>query len=346
MKAEHLRTYNVKYSVILVIVLLLMLIGCLPGQPTGEEAARLAAGSPESSKVTVTSSLSLETSTPLPATRPTILPSATPLPTQTATLKPTRPTETATSTAFPLPSLTPLPTIQPSQRGERYAELMTTNDNCQLPCWWGLEMGISTLEEVVQIYETFDPVITVQDYPEGYAIVTIQFIDPNIEGGIQTTHMFTILNGILIEAEIQVGKYENFTPSSLMAQFGQPSDVWLWTIPKPYQGLLPASFRFYFAEQGILTAYAESARNVGENVEVCFNETGGSILLLWSPEIWNSDGSKGFIDRANASAELTLGGHRPISEVSNWDAEALYTNLLNPDSTECLETPSNQWSPP
>lgn len=335
-----------KYSVIPIIVLLSMLVSCLPGQPIGEEAARLATGSPESSNATVASNLSLETSIPLPSTTPTVLPSATPLPTQTATLKPTRttmPTETVTS---PSPSLTPLPTIQPSQRGERYTELMTTNDNCQLPCWWGLEMGISTIDEVVQLYEPFDPVITIQDYPEGYAIVTIQFIDPNITGDIQTRHMFTILNGILIEAEIQVGKYENFTPASLMAQFGQPSEVWLWTIPKPYQGLLPASFRFYFAEQGILTAYAESARNVGENVEVCLNGNGGSILLLWRPEIWNPDGSKGFMDRANASAELTLEGHQPISEVSNWDAEALYTNLLNPDSTECLETPSNQWSPP
>ncbi|MCZ7672028.1 MAG: hypothetical protein M5U34_35330 [Chloroflexi bacterium] len=185
-------------------------------------------------------------STPLPSTTPTTLPTATPESTQTATLMPTRttvPTETATSTALPPPSLTPLPTIPPSQRGERCAELMAMNDGCQLPCWWGLEMGSSTIEEVIQLYAQFEPFITVQDYPGGYAIVTIQFNDPDIEEGIQTRHMFTILNGILIEAEIQVRKYENFTPISLMAQLGQPSEVWLWTI----QNLIKAFFQQVFA---------------------------------------------------------------------------------------------------
>lgn len=349
MKIEQLRVYNVKYGIVLIVVLLSMFVGCLPGQSTGEEAEGLAAGHPESNNVTPAFEPSREASAPSPSMTPTRLPSAMPQPTQTATSMPTTttmPTEAATSAGFPLPSLTPLPKLQPSERGGRYAELMTTNANCQLPCWWGLEMGISTIEEVIQLYEQFDPVITIQDFPEDKTRITIQFIDPEIEEGMQTTHTFRGQNGVVLEAEIQVRKYENFTPISLMTQFGQPSEVWLWTIPKPYQGLLPASFRFYFLEQGILTAYAESARNVGENVEVCFNGDGGSILLLWSPTIWNPDGSKDFTERANASAELTLEGHQPISEVSNWDEEALYTNLLNPNSAECLKTPSNQWSPP
>jgi len=349
MTKEQLQACKAKHGIILTIVLLLTLVSCLSTQPTSEETARLVDGSPESGNMPLTSTPSPEMSTPLPSTTPTTLPTATPESTQTATLMPTRttvPTETATSTALPPPSLTPLPTIPPSQRGERYAELMAMNDGCQLPCWWGLEMGSSTIEEVIQLYAQFEPFITVQDYPGGYAIVTIQFNDPDIEEGIQTRHMFTILNGILIEAEIQVRKYENFTPISLMAQLGQPSEVWLWTIPEPYQGILPASFRFYFPEQGVLSAYREPVRNAGENVEVCFNADGGSILLLWNSNIWNPDGSKDFTERANASSELTLEGHQPISEVSNWDEETLYTNLLNPNSTECLETPSNMWSPP
>jgi hypothetical protein len=202
------------------------------------------------------------------------------------------------------------------------------------------------MDELLQIYAQFDPSAIIEEDPTGLTFVTIKFVDTEIEDGLQTRHMFTFLDGILIEAELQVRKYANFTPASLMEQFGQPSEVWLWTIPEPFQGILPASFRFYFPEQGVLSAYREPARNNKENVEVCFDGNGGSILLLWDPNIWNSDGSKGFIERANASSELTLEGHQPISEVSNWDEETLYTNLLNPSSTECLQTPSELWTSP
>lgn len=315
-------------------------------EPTAKAPEGISTVSSESASEAIASSTIQVTSPSLPSATPTIISQ----PTQTATFTPTvtaAPTETSTSTALPLISLTPLPTIPSNQRGQLYAELMTTNNGCQLPCWWGIEMGSSTIEEVVQLYMQFDPVITIQDFPENKTRVTIKFIDPEIEEGMQTTHTFRGQNGIVLEAEIQVHKYENFTPFALMRQFGKPTEVWLWTIPEPYQGLLPASFRFYFPDQGILSAYPEAASNTEDDyVKVCYDGDGGSILLLWNPDIWNPDGSKDFTERANASAELTLEGYQPISEVSNWDEEDLYNNLLNPNSTECLLTPSNLWTSP
>ncbi len=354
MREGLLRVFSIKQGSILTIVLFLALVGCVSAEPTAEstieETKELVTSSSELVNEVIISVTSPAENTPPPSATPTTLPTATLEPTQTATLMPTRttaPTQTSTSTALPPFSLTPLPTIPSNQRGQLYAELMATNNGCQLPCWWGLEMGSSTFEEVVQLYTQFDPVITIQDFPENKTRVTIQFVEHNnIEGSIQTTHTFRGQNGVVLEAEIQVHKYENFTPLSLMEQFGQPSEVWLWTIPEPYQGLLPAYFRFFFPEKGILSAYAESGERVGGNVEICFNGDGGSILLLWNPDIWNPDGSKDFTERANASAELTLWENQPISEVSNWDEEELYTNLLNPGSTECLQTPSDLWTPP
>lgn len=333
------------FWILLTAVLLAALISCARTQQVDEVIATVTVSGSDFDSVAVVPTMVPEMSTPTPSSTLTATLTATPEPTHTATPIPTatvQPTETAT----PLTSLPPLPTIPPNQRGEKYDELMTTNNGCQLPCWWGLEMGSSTFDEVIQLYEQLDPHIAIREYPEDIKIVEFLFIDPEIEEGLQTRHMFNFENGILIEAEIQVRKYENFTPVSLLEQFGKPSEVWLWTIPEPYQGILPASFHFYFPDQGILSAYREWVENAEENVEVCFKGDGGSIIRLWNPGIWNPDGTKDFVERTNRSSELTLEGHQPISQVSNWDEEALYTNLLDPNSTECLLTPSNLWQSP
>ncbi|WP_420643782.1 hypothetical protein [Candidatus Leptofilum sp.] len=335
-----------KLGIGLTAVLLVALISCARTQQVDEVSATATVSSSDLDSVVIVPTMIPETNTPVPSSTPTATLTATPEPTHTATLIPTAtilPTETAT----PLPTLPPLPTIPPNQRGEKYDELMTTNNGCQLPCWWGLEMGISTINEVIQHYSQFDPFITIQEYPEGLTIVTVLFEDAEIEDGVQTRHVFIISNGILIEAEIEARFYTNLNPLALMEKFGQPAEVWLWTFPEPYQSLLPADFRFYFPEQGILSAYREGAGNVEENVEVCIDGDGGKILLLWNPDIWDPDGTKNFAERVNlSSSAIRLYGHQPISQVSNWDEEALYTNLLNPNSTECLLTPSNLWQSP
>ena len=84
-----------------------------------------------------------------------------------------------------------------------------------------------------------------------------------------------------------------------------------------------------------------SISNVGTT-----DDNGSTILRLWEPSIWDPKRDKGFIERANESSELTVEGHRPLAEVSNWDVEQFYTILTDPTPSECLETPSNLWSLP
>jgi len=79
---------------------------------------------------------------------------------------------------------------------------------------------------------------------------------------------------------------------------------------------------------------------------VCFDKSGGATLLLWNPSVWDPDGTKSIVDRANeGGTAFTLEGF-PIEEVSNWDTTQFYTILTDPTRSECLETPSNLWPPP
>ena len=142
--------------------------------------------------------------TPTASTTPTLTATSTPLPTATPTPTATT-TPSPSPTPTPFPTLTPLPTIPPEQRGQTYADLMSNNGGCELPCWWGFEMGVTSLDEVRQFYtafgayisewQEFDPHIPVQDRILG---LTVTFVDPQINEGMQTSHIFFAQDGIVI----------------------------------------------------------------------------------------------------------------------------------------------------
>jgi hypothetical protein len=328
------------------LLLLLNLIGCAVSEPDARNSSDTVTQAALAATTTVSLMTPSATSAIAPSTTPTATVTATPVPSFTPAPTIPSPTVTATSTPTPWPTLPPLPTIPPQQRGQVYRELMNSNGGCELPCWWGFELGKATEEQVKQFYNSLGAYIFEREYPDGYSIVETLFVDPQIEDGIQVRHMFLAQDGIIIEAEVQVRSQPDYQIEPILQRFGQPSEVWMWTIPEPYEGILPTRFRLYFPEQGILVLYGTGGVRIGDEVNVCFDRRGGAILLLWDPEIWDPDGTKGLIERANDSSELTLEGDHPIEEVSNWNAEQFYTVLTDPTRSDCLLTPSELWPAP
>ncbi len=269
------------------------------------------------------------------------LPSVLPSPTATSTLS-----VMPTSSPTPTPTLTPLPTIEPQQRGQVYNDLISSNGGCELPCWWGFELGRTSLNEVRQFYAAFDTYITEQSGRNGISILEVLFVDPQIENGEQVVHSFVAQDGVLIEAEIELD-HPDYQIKPILQRLGQPLEAWMWTIPEPYLGKLPTRYRLYFPEQGALVSYATGGIKVDNAVNVCFDKHGGTTIHLWNPNIWDPDGDKGIVERISQSGSaFTLDGYHPIEEASNWDAEQFYTVLTDPNHSECLETPSNLWPSP
>lgn len=340
--------YSTFYNCVIMGLLLIVtaLVGCSPSQidnPMSESAPVEIGSAPMTTTTVVISATPTAelTSTQTVTSKPS--PSNTPVATSTAT---PFPSATSTNTSTPTATWTPLSTIDPQQRGQVYSELMSRNGGCMLPCWWGFELGKTSIDEVRQFYTAFAPFISEQVGRNGISVFTAMFEDPQIENGIQVGHTFIAQNELVIEAEIQVHNQPNYQVESVLSRLGKPAEIWMWTIPEPYEGILPVRFRLYFPEQGVLMVYGIEGMRHNDTVNVCFDASGGTALLLWDPNIWDSDGTKGIIDRANeAGSAFTLEGH-PIGEVSNWDVEQFYTILSDSAHTECLETPSNLWSPP
>lgn len=321
-----------------------ILTGCVVSQPNVQENEGTISGT--NLTTTATAMVNAISVTLLPSATPqTLMPTGTPLPTATAT-----PSVILTTTPTTMPTLTPLPTVAPQQRRQIYADLMSSNGGCTLPCWWGFELGVASLDEVRQFYMAFDTHITERVENNGISELTVKFVDPQIENGIQIRHIFIAQNDIIVEAEIEAeieAEYDpNYRIESLLKRLGQPSDVWIWTIPEPSEDVLPMTFRVFFPEIGVMIGYAVFAERVGNTVQACFDTQGGTRLLLWNPLLWDPSSDKGIVERVSESSTFTLENFSPIEEVSNWDVEQFYTVLTNPTHTECLETPSSLWPSP
>ena len=162
--------------------------------------------------------------TPVPTPRPTF--TATPLPSATLRPWPTQqPTATATSTPlFPL-AYEHVPTTPPSEAAvvQRARSLA-----CEPPCWFGLEPGVSTLQDLLDLWEPWSEV-SWEWRPEeqlfsGYLTNPAFYIgfDADRRGNIQF---------------IQVEPFEllEYAPSVYFQKRGQPS--WMtvsaiWTPPE------------------------------------------------------------------------------------------------------------------
>lgn len=216
-------------------------------------------------------------------------------------------------------------------------------------------MGVTSLDEVRQFYtafgayisewQEFDPHIPVQDRILG---LTVTFVDPQINEGMQTSHIFFAQDGIVMEAEIAVKDAPEYRITPILQRLGRPSEIWMWTVQDMYYGILPAVFRLYFPEQGVFVVYGTGGVRVNDTVNVCFDgyEREGATLHLWNPSIWDPGGNKDLAERADGSSGGLISEGYPIDEVSNWDVEDFYTILVNPTHTECLETPANLWPAP
>ncbi len=220
-----------------------------------------------------------------------------------------------------------------------------------LPCWWGFELGVTTLGEVRQFYTAFNAYITEQIGADGTSFLYAMFVDPQIENGNQVTHSYIAKDDIVIEAHIPVINRPQYQIESLLQLLGQPAEVRMLTRTDPVEGLpsgrLPARFFLYFPEKGVFASFSTGGEMDENTINICFDVDNGATLHLWRPNIWDPNGDKSFDDRLDASREARLyTDYRALSEVSNWDVEQFYTILSDPAHSECLETSSELWLPP
>jgi hypothetical protein len=211
---------------------------------------------------------------PIPAFTPTILP----LVTKTSipsTVTPTPTIEiTPSSAATQISTQAFIPTFEVSYGKSKFLALYHTNGNCQLPCWWGIVPGKTTLEEVKSQFAPYGELVAFEEYQDKAIIFypsPNDSIDYNISSIIKFNESGTITS-ISLDAETLM--YSGFTPTYLLTNIGKPSRV----------EISPSRITMLYDKQNVFAAYDITLNP--ETNQLCF--LGYNALELWSSEVDNT----------------------------------------------------------
>ena len=131
--------------------------------------------------------------------------------------------------------------------------------------------------------------------------------------------------------------------TNVLSAYGQPDDVWLRTLPEPYNGFLPMWLVIGYSKSGFLVSFEEETKLKAGTISACFDE---AIPVFW---LWPAERHASLCDIARTRmdfSEYDLLAYRRLEEVTTMDAAALYQASRANISAICLETEASLWSLP
>jgi hypothetical protein len=254
----------------------------------------------------------------------------------------------------PLPTSAIIPTLAPDEALNSLLQLIKTNGNCELPCWWGVTPGISTGSD---IYSVFSPFTGIAD--GGYLPVT----DPRSIEFKLLIDSFTIYLNIdfrpvgnsgpkgIIRVKIQQLNGSKYAPyadvfsryslQNILSVYGQPTDVGLIADLHKFDPTSATSFDTYlsYPEKGIYLRYTTLADEVpGNKIRSCPSE---AFVYLWlmSPDENNSN------QALLTSMNMEWGYSRTSLEDATQMSIDQFYEIFKKSSNQCLESPKAIWTP-
>ena len=261
-------------------------------------------------------------------------------PAEATVLSTAAPTRTPVSPAMerlPIPTLTvtPEPVLNP-------AELLLSNGDCRLPCWWGIVPGETNWASAEALLAPSSVGIAPYERAE-YTYYTAYLINPEQP----SEHTINVDLAVwddtvqLISALGETGS--ELTPSVVMGTYGIPDEVWLKTSSDSREGYLDFAVVLVYLQQGFLTFYGSQGTLNGEDVVGCIPNQAGSLrLLAWDPKLGLS-----FTEAMTIGMSTTRTAYFVDLEAATGVALQEFYNDFGPEGSEvCLRTPRQLWPDP
>jgi hypothetical protein len=196
----------------------------------------------------------------LPTATITPLPSLTPTPTITATIE-------IPPSSTPTPIIAPQATLEPTEAAQVVLSLIRDEVSCQAPCIWGIVPEQTTLTEASSILTRLGLNQWI-DMDHGTAGGYIEYND-----GLEVSLGVGSKNDIVEKVELGISPSETsqeprawlaYSPETLINQYGNPSNVYLFLGRGPLTGFV---ILMYFEQVNISILYY--FRDLGDNNKIC-----------------------------------------------------------------------------
>lgn len=259
------------------------------------------------------------------------------------------PTPTTRATAMEVP----VPTLTSDERALQVKEWLSTNAGCKLPCWWGIEPGRVTWNNVREFLNRIGA--RSSSYEEsGMLIHETSGFDLDREhvfNSVSFVENSTQITAIIINASGLKGSqnfkrvWASFSPEKIIPAYGIPSRVWVKSRSTVHEGspgpTMPYSVWIFYDQLGILFRYSGNVK-YQSTYKMCpaFGEQGNLSdyldIYLQSPD---TDISLEQIPTVKYNAE----GRISLEEASGISINEFYELFTISEVEPCFATPRSVW---
>jgi hypothetical protein len=214
-------------------------------------------------------------------------------------------------------------------------EILKTNDGCQLPCWWGIEPGKTSLDNLIQNLSPYSGYLAVKNENTlGNAIIEMVFPVPEEISPIPLTHRYRVEQNIITELEVMTGNIEAYHFMNLLRSLGEPKELWVDGYIDPSSNN-PFGIYLYYPDKGILAVFGVNGVLLENTIKLCPGNQQSTLLVLW-----DSNDQKEFVDFTGDTHNLSFlqkeENLRQLFVGIDYDFGKLETQ-------ECFETPKELW---
>jgi hypothetical protein len=185
-------------------------------------------------------------------------------------------TPSLTYTPISAPPTILIPTLSAKEREVVINQLLAEDYECILPCWGGVEPGVTTWTDAKTFLEQFAQIYSSQS---GIFTAEFQYKTDNLVLAFYT-------HNSIVEF-IAVPRFE-YPLYRLFQDYGKPDEVYFYILDVlPIDTNNPYTVYLFYKDAGILAAY-DGVSPKGETISVCFENDHGqksraAFLWLWSP---------------------------------------------------------------
>jgi hypothetical protein len=241
-----------------------------------------------------------------------------------------------------------------TQEEEYLVNNLSSNADCELPCWWGIKPGETTTQYVQQMFLNLGKSVSRNEDSRGLQYRVSLFgrhspypFDYTVE------HRWFDQNGIVILFGV-TGTALNWSPPQhftqdwnryalheALARYGVPSKVLVhyWNFGWRYDITL------VYEDKGFLIRYSGPINDAGDETStkpmvICPVQNKPTEITIWMTKPAGDVLAKFQYGRWDLSPS-----HSPmpsLEEVTNMSVQTFYETFLNPNATTCLTVPRNK----
>ena len=248
--------------------------------------------------------------------------------------------------------VTSLPTplaMTDEERLNFVGELMRANDNCKLPCFWGIIPGETPWYEVADFLIAMNIEVNVEKF---HHLGEIGFSEIYIPFGVYFEEVNDVVENINLGGEGYSNPdefallWKDYYPYEILNDYGKPSQVFIETRAESRGDGHGYNLWMAYQQYGFVIVYSDQLVEKNDSLRICPQSEGGKHNLKIGVHIQNPNNSDSLTRTNSVPERISFERSKDIQEAAGITPDEFYQLFLDTtqdDGEFCLESPKDIW---